>query len=1338
MEEKTLLESISAYVPDGILRRVAANPYAPLDGWQERTDATLLFADISGFTAMSETLARLGKEGAEELTRILNTYFSTMTDQVRAFGGFVVKFGGDAMTCQFPGGSEGLQRACACALEMQARMAAFEDVQTKAGPFTLRMKIGISGGPVLLLSVGSPQHGLEPVLVGRPLDRMVEAEHAARAGEIVVDAQPAPPPGLRWDERRGDFQRLAELTEPLTFTGSEERTGWTALTAFEERAIAQLMPFIPANVFQQITAGHRQFVGEHRRVVSVFVNFSGLDYTGDPAVGQKLQTYFVRMQDIIHQYGGRLNRLITGDKGSLLHLIFGAPIAHEDNEQRAVRCALRMQQHVQEDEDLAFIDEQRIGIASGHVFAGNVGSERRQEYTVMGDVVNLSARLMQAAQPGQALIDGPTARRIGEAVRAEALPPIQVKGKRAPVPVWSIAESQDTARTWTQRSGRLPLVGRRQEVAQIRALLTRVAAGHGQALVINGEAGVGKSRLLQELITIAQDEGFEIYGGNCLSYGSQTPYLPWIDVFNAYFGLRRGEAETPEARIRAIEQHMVAIDPALRDWVPLMAQMLGLPAPDNALTSALGAQLRKQRLFDITLTLLRHRAAQGVPLLIVFEDLHWADAISLEMLTYVARNIGESALMLVGVHRPTLTLHDWQRYPHYTYLELGDLPAEDALDLVKVKLSLADLPEELQTLVVRGEAQVNPFFVEELINALIERGYLRPQEDGPGYVIAGDLTEVEIPGSVHTLVMSRIDRLDENAKLTVKVAAVIGRTFQQRTLHAIYPVEIASERLHRNLERLNTLDLTPLDKPAPDWAYIFKHIITQEVAYESLLYAHRRSLHHSIAQYLEQTHQANLEEYYELLAHHYVASGDRDKSWTYLVLAGDKARDRYANEAAIDHYTRALAIWPDHAQAHRVHESLGDVHQLISQYDRALEQYRSALNSPAMTEEQTEPDEHAAQIRRKIAKTWSLQGQYDEAMHYLALTQEALGEEAQTLEMAYIYNDMGWIATQRGEYDQGLAYCTRGLDIAAHLSKDPAAPLPVQDELWHTLGSLYIRMGDHQQAKVHFQKCIQARERRGELYEVGRSYINLAVVYWGQGEFDQAATYLQKSLRIFQKVGSAYGTAMCYNNLGVLYYTLGDYPRAIDNYEHSLAIRTEIGDIQGIADTYNNLGEVHHALEDFRQALHYLQKAAEMFTELGDKGTLVDAYKLLAQVELELDDMDAARAYGQRSLALAEETGNPENVGVVQRVLGHIARATGDGATSRRHLERSVEVLRDTSSQLELARSYYELGLTLRPADPAASRATLLEAAHIFETLALDKDAEKAYAALPAPDDPDA
>ena len=1330
--ETSHLAAISAYVPNFVWQQVKNTPDTALLRVGRHLNAALLFADVSGFTTMSENLSRLGKEGSEELTRVLNSYFSTMIELVHSYGGEVVRFSGDAITCIFinpePDSADLRQeilRAATCARAMQERMVEFQAVETKGETFELQMKIGLGAGKVLSLSLGDRLHGREHILAGSPLAQMVAAEHHAAAGEVLI----APECLANWGQAlalaghpRDKFLRLTQLNHPvspqprraLPFPAEKE-----AARQLEQR----LKPYLPPTVYEQIQDGQPQFVGEHRRVASLFVNFRGLDYDHDPDVVEKLQRYYTTMQTLVQRHGGRLNRVSIGDKGSLLHLIFGAPVAHEDNEVRTVNCALALQQEVQ-GEELSFIAAQKIGIASGYVFAGNVGSEQRREYTVMGDVVNLSARLMQAAAAQEILMDQQTANRVAETISYETLPAIRVKGKAQPVAIFRPLKKRAVTKSWAAAHAELPLVGRQSELAEVDEIIAQARAGHGQLLVLAGEAGVGKSRLLQALVARARDQGLYGLGGNCLSYGSQTPYLPWIDLLLTFFNLNPKEPLTYAAKVTRLEQQLAAADKQFQEWTPLVGQSLGLPIPDNALTSALDAQLRQQRLFDIILTLLRQRAQAEPLLLLIFEDVHWIDSISLELLNYLARNISQHRILLIALHRPTIELTEWKQYPYYHQIELADLPAASALRLAQYKLGLSTIPAPLQAQILHGATHVNPFFVEEVLNSLIDNGYLTPNSEGSGYELTGDLSEMEMPESIQALVMSRIDRLDESSKLTVKVASVIGRTFKYDALQCIYPVEVTPPKLHHNLNHLNQLALTLLDKPAPEWEYLFKHATTQEVAYESLLYAHRRELHQWMGEYLERTHAGNRREVYEILAHHFYQSRDQEKAWTYLLKAGDKAKENYANAVAITHYHRALSLElaaGKPAEAAQTHESLGDIYRLLGEYEPALENYRQALDIQSDAT-------RLANVRRKIAKIWERQGRYAKALNYLELTQETLTGGSSQAELAQLYNDMSWISIQQGNYPESFTLCRQGMQLAEELTVAKESRR-IKAELQHTLGSLRLRMGDHQQAITHFQTVIEMRQALGDLHGVSNSYNNLAAVYWNQRKYTLAAEYIHQSLQICRRIGYTYGQAMCYNNLGGTYYVQGDYPRAVGYYEQSLQTRKEIGDLSGLADVYHNLGEVFHSMGEHRKASAYLQEAIQLFSEIGDRAAQVEAYRLLAEIELVLKELEIALKHGQRSLELAQELEQPEYIGVAHRLLGRIQRAASQPAAALRHLRASVQTLSQTNARAELGRSYYELGEFLS-AQTAGGHAELQAAVQLFEELALAEELQQAQTAL--------
>src|SRR5262245_30329260 len=407
-----------SYIPYALAREILEHPSESPVGRERRMDVVALFADVSGFTPISEALSKVGKVGAEELTTILNSYFEPMIDLIQSYGGIIGKFGGDAMTVLFPYTTRTraatARRAIQCALDMQAAMGRYAAIPTSVGTFGLAMKAGLALGPLFCTTVGDPAIRLEYIIAGRVLDLCADAEHHATKGEVVVHQELLEAAGpAEVVEARGDFSCLAHLNHYV------QPAPLPPLDHLPPIAIQTIARYIHPSIAERLRAGQSGFINEHRKVTVLFISFAGFDYDDDPQVGAKLQDYLVKVIQTIQRYDGYLNKVDMGDKGSKYIVLFGAPLTHENDEERAIRCALELR---------GLGVAIRIGINTGFVYCGQVGSPARQEYTVMGDPVNLAARLMQAAQPGQILVSSFTWRYIPEAFVWEQLAPINVKG----------------------------------------------------------------------------------------------------------------------------------------------------------------------------------------------------------------------------------------------------------------------------------------------------------------------------------------------------------------------------------------------------------------------------------------------------------------------------------------------------------------------------------------------------------------------------------------------------------------------------------------------------------------------------------------------------------------------------------------------------------------------------------------------------------------------------------------------------------------------------------------------------------------------------------------------
>ena len=541
---------------------------------------------------------------------------------------------------------------------------------------------------------------------------------------------------------------------------------------------------------------------------------------------------------------------------------------------------------------------------------GAYGSTDCRTYGVLGDAVNLAARLMSTAAPGQILVTDPVREGTGDLLIWERLPEIRVKGLSKLVAVSHLVGVTRRGSIRLQEPAyALPMVGRTAELERIRGTLDQVLQGKGQIIGISAEAGMGKSRLAAEVIALAHDRGLTGLGGECQSYGTNTSYLAWRNIWRGFFGLRGDQP--PADQVRVLELELARIDPALVSRLPLLGPVVNLTIPDNDLTRGLDANLRKTALEALLVDCLRARA-RTTPLLLVLEDCHWLDALSKELIEVVGRAIADLPVLMLMAHRPPqadgMPVARVAHLPYYTEITLTDFTPEEAGRLIALKLDQflgpgTDVPPEFVGEIVRRAAG-NPFYIEEILNYLRDMG-VDPHD-------AERLKNLDLPSSIYSLVLSRIDQLDEHEKITLRVASVIGRLFRAAMIWGVYPELGDAERVVAALERFSELDLTPLDRPAPELIYLFKHIITQEVAYESLPYATRAVLHEQIAAYLEQAAGAGSEPILDLLAFHYDRSNNEAKRREYLIKAGEAAQRNYANVAAIDYYRRGLhrCRWP--------------------------------------------------------------------------------------------------------------------------------------------------------------------------------------------------------------------------------------------------------------------------------------------------------------------------------------------------------------------------------------------------------------------------------------------
>ncbi len=1349
----SLRQGIATYLPHYLVAQIARQPQPGQVRGEFRYGA-VMFADVSGFTAMSEKLSALGKEGAEEITGIVNAYFDAMLAISDEYGGDLLKFGGDALLLFFEG-DDGAHRAVTTAWVMQQAMEKFARVKTSQGIFPLRMSIGIGSGHVFLASLGTPEN-MEYAVMGQALTNMAQAEHVASAGQIVVDSVTRDVVNrFATFSPAEDFWLMNELhapTEPLKTQAASSPAKMPdlldatvdSLLAFadrQRRIIAGMEPFIPRQLLEQLIINPQDplLPGSHRPVTVMFANFYGIDNiietlgeAHQDTITQILNDHFVTMSRIISQFGGVVNKVDAYAIGHRIMALFGALQAHEDDPQRAVRAALAMNAALADvnrraAETLAKIYpsgekfgdtplKQRIGLNSGFVFAGNVGSATRHEYSVMGDEVNLTARLMGVAQEGEVLISWSTARRVETAFDLREKDPVPVKGKSQPVRNFVVLAERQQPSRWQNLSG-APMVGRNDELQTGLTAIEQVFRGRGAILVISGVSGIGKTRFAEELAYRAEQRGMDLLAGICLSYGKTMTYHPWADILRSHFGITQNDDIS--ARVAAVERGMAAIGETV--WLPVIADVLGLDVPDNDLTRAIDAKLRRQRIMDLTVKLLQARAAHK-PLMVVVEDAHWADPASMELINYVARNIAEHPIMLVLPHRTDPDLPDWTAYPHAINLPLADLPDEACLEIVQGMIGKVELPTELQQLIL-SKGGGNPFFIEEVVRVLIDNQVIKKMPGGE-WKLAGNLAGIELPDTIHGIIISRIDRLLEIDRRILRVASVVGRIFAYRVVSSVQNYGSAEPVVREHLDYLQDLGLTELFQ-IESLLYRFKHLTTREVVYESLSFEQRRTLHRRIADFYERVFADSLGEQIDLLAYHYFEGHAWMKAIEYNLRAARHAQREFANATAVAAYRKVLESAANIEDADttaarlEAHESLGDVLTLMGQYDDALEHLAIAREMVAETD-----TPRLADVSRKIAAVHERRSEFDSAFEWLRRGLSHLPDDTPTIEAARIYLLGAGVFQRQGKNDDAIRWCERGLEIATKFGTFESRQLV--GNAYYLLGLIYTRKGELNRAAAFCKSSIGVYEPIADEVGLSHAYNNLGNVYSDLGDWEQATAMLEKALAGKKRIGDVLYQGFITNNLANIQMNRGNWDDAERLFLQSLDVWKQLGASLPHAVTASNLGQLRLYQRNFPEAKHLLATSEEIFTSIESEDFLPELERRWAELYLHTGNIDTALNHIHRSLKLAVQQEAKLEEGMSCRVLGLVQMAQKQQKPAEISLRRSLKILTDLNSTYEIAKTNVAFGQLWQNEKPTAARQKLNDAISTFKALGAKPDLQYA------------
>ncbi len=1275
------------YLPNLLVDTLRRYPHRP-PPWIDPVEGSLVLADISGFTPMSERLARSGKEGAELLTGIINQYFNRMLDIARSHGCTNTRFGGDALLLLFTGEGHAARAVAAAGVMQRAslRFTAFRAAQQR---FRLRMTVGVHSGTFWSAAAGLPDLRMQHFILGPETSRLAEVQGAAKAGELLItEATLAQVKEFCTVEPQGDAHRVLRLTRRrLPGLATSDRSGEPIPSS--EEAVA----YLPPPIAEALRRGGRvkPMDAEHRKIIILFINVMGIDellgHGGPTVLLDQLQQYLSSLVRLTEQYGGFLVDNDVYVHGLKLIVIFGAPVAHEQDSANALRLAVDLG-HELSQHGLSF--RHRIGIHSGFAFAGDVGTAYRRVYTVMGDAVNLSARLMSAGSPGQVLVSSQTAAEAGPGFAVEELSPIRVKGKKDPIPVCLLKGEDVTDRLrMTEATG--DFIGREAELQRLVQVCHEVRQGKSRSIILSGETGIGKSRLVTEFRKLMAGQ-WSAHQGMCYPHKVGKPFDVWIQVLDSFLGL--STSDDTRTRSEKVMSAVTGLDPRLLPMVSLLNPLLGLSLPLSDVVLSMEEESRRHRLFQLITGLIQAGATRS-PMALIFEDLHDADGSSIQLINHVSAAARSSRLLLC------ITLDPRRAPPLKTPasltvdMPLGELPPSAALHLVSEMLDHPEIPREIEDAIL-SKARGNPLFLQEISTSIRQSGALERMRGVSSFKMAHEMASLNIPDRIHTLVMSRIDNVDETAKEVLRTASVVGATFDRLVLGSLLGPE-SGQYLTDKLAHLTDLDLAVPEGDGGQDIYRFRHDLIREVAYDSLSFARRRELHHQVGSYIEDVRPDQLETQYEILVHHYGRSGDHGKTRLYATRAAEKARKVFAHEEAIAYYRRGLECTEEKDRAGQSLQSyfmecIGDCHEVAGQHADAIRALRQSLRqwrtvtrhsaaAPALPQELgvvLTPETRESVLCHKLSVSYERSSDYDSSLKWLEPAEATL-PPGHSLQEARINITRSVALYRKGSYEEAIRCGLLGLDLS---------------------------------------------RRSGDLSQLAYAHNMLANCYLESGSLRQAIGHYRQAVPLFDRLDDLAKQASAHNNLGACYHLLGDLDKALHHYRIAMKADERMGNFTAVAIAHNNIGEALLAQGSIEDSIGHLQKVVETYEERGDPlaaaglalVNLCRAYQCLGQY-------DQARVHLRHGRALLKKANAGGLLMEVQVQQAELELEQGQIERAMRTCSLALEQTRQTGAKLLEARALRVMGrISLARGRRSQAESQLLESAVLAETLKADHE----------------
>ncbi|MFL5955434.1 MAG: tetratricopeptide repeat protein [Gaiellaceae bacterium] len=1191
-------------------------------------DGTLVSVDLSGFTRLSERLQAKGRAGAEELVLAVSGVFEGLIGVCERHGGDVLKFRGDALLLFFSGeGHE--RRACLAASQMQWLIGETGKTMSSVGSVTLQMSTGVYSGICNFFLVEGTH--LELMVVGPAATATIELEDDAPSGQILVSDGTAAALDESWvGQRRGEAHLLRQIEDA-------DVSAHLAVNSLPETD--DLETYIPESLRAHLLLEAGE--AEHRHVTAAFVKFAGTDaIIHDQGPGEA----YAQLSALAQTVGDATRRLgltwLESDidsGGGKIYLVGGAPSSTGADEDRMLRA-------LQEVLAAAGSLELRAGVNRGPAFCGDIGSVARRTYAVMGDTVNLAARLTARAEIGGILATADVLDRAR--TRFETSPqPFLVKGKERAITAYSVGTSLGEKDEDAQ--GDLPLTGREQELVSLEAAVNAARMRQQQLVDIEGEPGIGKSRIVEELKK--QSVGFTQLVGHCDPYSSSSPYFVFRSLLRPLVGL------TPEMDAAAAGAQllpwMTAVMPDLAPMLPLLALVFGAEVPSTAESEEIKPQFRRERLHETVSTFLTRVLL--MPTLVVLEDAHWMDDASRELVLHLTRSAELRPWLICVTRRPQGAALAQAGVEGHLHLPLAPVDVEAAQSLVNAASSDDPFAGEVIRAIVERAAG-NPLYIRELVSA--SRG-------------AQDVAS--LPDSIETLILARMDTLAPADRFLLRNASVVGASFDLDLLAEVVATELTDARDLAVWERLS--EFVVWDGPG---TIRFIHDLFRAVAYEGLSFRRRREVHARVGAALEEQAGEAAQEIADLLSLHYDRAQEYDKSWTYAVIAGRRAQERSANVEAVELYQRALDaaahIGAQTQDVAQVAESLGDAAELAARYEQAEEAYaraRTLVPSDVIT--QTHLLRKEGVLRERLGRYPDALRRYRRALKVLATATESIERTRSQADLELAYSGVKY---RQGHFDDAIEWAAKAA-ASASFGED-------RSRVAHAYYLAHIAaVHSGRRDPQHRDDALAILEEVRDFARLTNLQNNCGIEAHLDGRWDEAVEWYRRGGESARRVGDVVNEARAKNNEAEVLSDQGRLEEAHDLLEDALRVWRAAGYQVGIAVATAQLGRVAARAGRFDDAHRLLEEALELFTTLGAEAFVAEARSWLAECLV---------FEGRYKEALAAVATLPQGEPIVERLAGYaIVQSRGSLAQATPHFEASLAAAR-------AGKRPYEIALALR------------------------------------------